>query len=262
MKKLIATHNKTMHADEVTAIALLKVFTDYEIEVERIDHEIRDFNKYDFVIDIGKKLDYKKYFDHHQYKGGKSSAGLIWSYLGLEKDYPKISKFIKEIDMVDVGEKKAAPFEYSSLIKAYNHPNDIYSTEQDQRFEQAIEFAMLQIISLKEMEKQIEEAKHVVANSYYFNRMKNVIKLEIFTKHWSSFINGTTMPQIKAVVWEDKIENNWKVKLTSKSVGSRQFVHGRGLTSSETMEFVHSSGFFAIAKTEEIMQKYLESHFE
>lgn len=36
MKKLIATHNKIFHADEVTAIALLEIFTNYEIEVERI----------------------------------------------------------------------------------------------------------------------------------------------------------------------------------------------------------------------------------
>ena len=78
MKKLIATHNKMFHADEVTAIALLQVFKDFEIEVERICHDSKDFSKYDFVIDISKTFDGKKYFDHHQYKGGKSSAGLIW----------------------------------------------------------------------------------------------------------------------------------------------------------------------------------------
>ena len=33
MKKLIATHNRMFHADEVTAVALLEIFTDYEIEV-------------------------------------------------------------------------------------------------------------------------------------------------------------------------------------------------------------------------------------
>ena len=54
MKKLIATHNKIFHADEVTAIALLEIFTNYEIEVERVDHDTEDFSKYDFVIDIGK----------------------------------------------------------------------------------------------------------------------------------------------------------------------------------------------------------------
>ncbi len=44
MKKLIATHNKMFHADEVTAIALLQVFKDYEIEVERICHDSKDFS--------------------------------------------------------------------------------------------------------------------------------------------------------------------------------------------------------------------------
>ena len=47
MKKLIATHNKIFHADEVTAIALLEVFTDFEIEVQRVDHDTKDFSKYD-----------------------------------------------------------------------------------------------------------------------------------------------------------------------------------------------------------------------
>ena len=84
MKKLIATHNKMFHADEVTAIALLEVFTDFEIEVQRVDHDTKDFSKYDFVIDIGKKFDGIKYFDHHQFKGGKSSAGLIWDYCQVQ----------------------------------------------------------------------------------------------------------------------------------------------------------------------------------
>ena len=56
MKKLIATHNKMFHADEITAIALLEVFTDFEIEVQRVDHDTKDFSKYDFVIDIGKNM--------------------------------------------------------------------------------------------------------------------------------------------------------------------------------------------------------------
>ena len=59
IKKLIATHNKMFHADEVTAVALLEIFTDYEIEVERVDHDCKDFSKYDFVIDISKKYDEK-----------------------------------------------------------------------------------------------------------------------------------------------------------------------------------------------------------
>ena len=114
MMKKIATHNKIFHADEVTAIALLKLFTDDEYQIERVDHDTTDFNSFDMVIDIGKKFDGVKYFDHHQYKGGKSSAGLIWSYLGFEDEYPKISKLIDLIDRNDVGLEKAKEFEYSS----------------------------------------------------------------------------------------------------------------------------------------------------
>ena len=39
MIRLIATHNKIFHADEVTAIALLKIFTEDDIEVKRVDHD-------------------------------------------------------------------------------------------------------------------------------------------------------------------------------------------------------------------------------
>jgi len=39
MTKQIATHNKIFHADEVTAIALLKIFTEDEILVHRVDHD-------------------------------------------------------------------------------------------------------------------------------------------------------------------------------------------------------------------------------
>jgi len=59
-----------MHADEVTAIALLKVFTDDEIIVKRINHNTIDYDKYDMVIDMGRKFDGVKYFDHHQNIGG------------------------------------------------------------------------------------------------------------------------------------------------------------------------------------------------
>ena len=62
----IATHNKIFHADEVTAVALLRLFTEDEIIVHRIDHDTEDFTPYDMVIDISKQFDGDKYFDHHQ----------------------------------------------------------------------------------------------------------------------------------------------------------------------------------------------------
>ena len=255
MKKLIATHNKIFHADEVTAIALLQIFTNYEIEVERIDHDSKDFSKYDFVIDIGKTFDSKKYFDHHQFKGGKSSAGLIWDYIGLNKKYPKISKLIDLIDRNDVGIEKAKPFEFSSLIKCYNTRN-LTSKEQTLQFYKAIDFAKTVILSMKEMEEEIIKAKEIINNSFNFNHNPKIIELSKFTPYWTTYINGVSMPYVKAVVWEDEEEQNWKVKVPSKTVGSFE-LNGKALKNDTTMEFVHSSGHFAIAKDEMTMIKYL-----
>lgn len=44
MKKIIATHNKMMHADEITAIALLKIFTNDEYIIQRVSHDTNDFS--------------------------------------------------------------------------------------------------------------------------------------------------------------------------------------------------------------------------
>ena len=255
MKKLIATHNKIFHADEVTAIALLEIFTNYEIEVERVDHDTEDFSKYDFVIDIGKNFDGIKYFDHHQFKGGKSSAGLIWDYIGLNKHYPKISKLIDLIDRNDVGTEKAKPFEFSSLIKCYNTKN-LTSDEQTSQFFKAVDFAKTVLTSMKEMEEEIIKAKQIVNLSFVFDRNPKILELSKFTPYWTTYINGETMPFVKAVVWEDEEENNWKVKVPSRKMGTFE-LNGKALKQDSNMEFVHSNGHFAIAKDELTLRKYL-----
>lgn len=255
MKKLIATHNKIFHADEVTAVALLKIFTDYEIEVCRLNHNTINFTKYDMAIDIGKKFDGVKYFDHHQYKGGKSSAGLIWDFIGLNENYPKISKLIHMIDMNDTGIQKAKPYEFSSLVKAYNH-NNITSQEQDIQFNKAVEFAMTVIGSMKKSQEDFEEAREIVSNSFFFDGNQKIIELDKFTTHWGTYINGTKRPEIEAVVWEDLDEENWKVRIPSKKQGSFD-LNGKALKQDDSMEFVHSSGHFAVAKDETSMKNFL-----
>lgn len=260
MELKIATHNGIFHADEVTAVALLKLFTDHEISIHRVKHETKDFSQYDMVIDVGRKFDGVKYFDHHQYKGGKSSAGLIWEYLNLKNNYPNISKLIEMVDANDVGTLKAKPYEYSSLIKHFNCSDDIYSNEQDICFTKAVEFAFTVLRSMKENEESMKEAKEIVNNSFYFEGNKNIIELERFTRFWSSYINGATMPNIKAVVWEDKADNSWKVKIPSKKPGSFELC-AKALKHDDSMEFVHANGFFAVAKDKETLMAYLQKQY-
>jgi len=260
MRLKIATHNKIFHADEVTAIALLKIFTDNEVEVYRVDHNTVDFTKFDMVVDIGKRFDGVKYFDHHQYKGGKSSAGLIWDYIGLNEMYPKISKLIDMIDKNDTGIQKAKPFEFASLLKTYNS-DKINSKEQDKQFDKAVAFAMTVIASMKYSQEDYIDAKEIINNSYYFNGNHQILELNRFTTHWANYINGIKTPNIKAVVWRDVDENNWKVRVPSKKLGSFE-LNGKALTQDDSMEFVHSSGHFAIAQDEACMKDYLMKHIK
>lgn len=94
MKKIV-THNGVMHADEVAACALIKLFVDGNIDVQRVPHnaELSDAD-IDFVIDIGREFDGRTKFDHHQCRGGKASAGLIWSHIGLQDRYEKITALV------------------------------------------------------------------------------------------------------------------------------------------------------------------------
>ncbi len=255
MRLNIATHNKIFHADEVTAIALLRTFTDNKIVVSRVNHDTADFSMYDIVIDIGRKFDGEKYFDHHQYKGGKSSAGLIWDFLELKEQYPKISQLMKMVDDNDVGISKAKPFEYSSLIRCFNH-KDIYEEEQDRAFEKAVDFAMTVLRSMKSLEDAVEDAKAIVSNSFVFNNNPAIMELSRFTPHWTSYINGEVTPNINAVVWEDVQEGKWKVKIPTKRLGTFE-LHGKALLQDKSMDFVHSNGHFAVAKDEKTMKIYL-----
>jgi uncharacterized UPF0160 family protein len=260
MELKIATHKGIFHADEVTAIALLKLFTDDEISVTRLKHDTKDFSQYDMVIDIGRKFDGEKYFDHHQYKGGKSSAGLIWEYLGREDEYPTISKLIKMVDDNDVGITKAKPFEYSCLIKHFNSHNDIYGDEQENCFAKAVEFALTLLKSLKQNDEEIKDAQSIVNNSFYFEGNRNIIELERYTRFWSRYINGQTTPGIKAVVWEDEADGNWKVKIPQKRAGSFE-LSAKPLMQNSSMEFVHENGFFGVAKNKEVLLSYLQKQY-
>lgn len=251
----IATHNKIFHADEVTAIALLKIFTKDEITIHRIDHLSENFLPYDMVIDIGRKFDGIKYFDHHQNRGGKSSAGLIWDYLELNSRYPRIGKLIHQVDMNDTGVQKAEDFEYASLIKAFN-AKELLSQEQERQFERAVEFSMTIIEAMVRNQQELEDAQEIVKNSYYFHGNPKILELESFTPHWSSYINGVMQPHIKAVVWKDFEEKTWKVKLSPKHPGSFELCT-KPLIQDPSMIFVHASGHFAVARDEAQMASFL-----
>ncbi len=87
-----------------------------------------------------------------------------------------------------------------------------------QQFYQAVNFSKNIILSMKDMEEGMIKAKEIINNSFNFNRNPKIIELSEFTPYWTSYINGITMPFVKAVVWEDEDDRTWKVKVPAKKV--------------------------------------------
>ena len=250
-----------MHADEITAVALIKIFIDKDIEIDRLPHKSdpKILKEYNFVIDIGRKYDGKRYFDHHQYKGGKSSAGLIWEYIGKESEYPKITKLIEKVDRHDVGIEKAKDFEYSNLLRCFN-VKDYLGKMQDEAFLEAVNFSYRVLKYIKKSEDSAKEAESIVKNSYIFEGMPNVLELEKFNPFWNIYINSKEMPFIDVVVWESKEDNSYKAKVAPKDAGSFE-LNAKPFKADTLASFVHSTGYFALFENRDKLKKYLYKYY-
>lgn len=257
--KTIYTHNGTFHADEVTAVALLNVFRPDNYEVKRVQHQTTEFPGADYVIDTGRLHDNITRFDHHQWEGGLSSAGLIWQHLNL-KGYTQINEFIQAIDANDVGIKPATQFEYPGLISLYNHI-DIHSEDQDYHFYRAVRFAMDIITSMKETQDILDKSYIDCAGATCWPGQETVLNLKTWKLGWSNFVNGETRPKIEAVTWYDEHLNTWNIQTTNKSPTSYEKV-GRKLYPYDKMNFVHSNNFFAVAATKELMDHYIKNYLK
>lgn len=88
---IAATHDGVFHSDEVLACALLRIAAAPDHVAVIRSRFPRDWERADYVIDVGGQHDGIKWFDHHQSTcAGKrangipfSAFGLIWNTLGV-----------------------------------------------------------------------------------------------------------------------------------------------------------------------------------
>jgi uncharacterized UPF0160 family protein len=164
----IATHSGTFHADDVFAVAVLRLAHPDGVEVVRTrDRAVQEAA--DVRIDVGHTYDPDGgTFDHHQ-KGGAgerdgipyASFGLVWANYGpaicaavADGDAPELVRgvdhlLVKPIDANDVGVQLApvredglAPYAVSAQIAALN-PSWDEVADEDAAFAQAVEIAHL-----------------------------------------------------------------------------------------------------------------------
>lgn len=236
---VVQTHNGTFHADEVFAIALLKIIFKDKVKIIRS----RDDNvKADLYIDVGGKFDGIKYFDHHfkefnQYhdidkKLPKASFGLIWDkYASKLINNPNIINKIRIMLVVPIdshdnnvklckyNESNYNAYTISNVISAFNK-NDENENEQ---FMEAVKIAETTIINaidyvteqfrdedtlkiIFEEQRLLSDKTYVVLNTYY--NYSNAIKDKKY-----SYITHLIFPENnkwRAVCIKDNLTQNLK----------------------------------------------------
>lgn len=288
--KNIAVHNGPFHADDVFAIAILKLIYP-KLEVVRTRDEAI-LKKSDARIDVGREYNPEKGgFDHHQ-KGGAgkrengipyASAGLIWKNFGeklANKDTIKYldERMIQYIDAddngVDVGKSTIPIYSISEFIEGMNPSSGESSHDEfDKRF-----FEVVGII-MKLLSGEIKRADIIC-------KSREIVKNKIKESNGDYIILEEKMPwkdavikesKLKFVIMYNKLEKNWGISAVPVSLDSfenrmslpREW---RGLDN-QALEnacgingavFCHNSGHMAINLTKEgaikMVEKALKNH--
>jgi uncharacterized UPF0160 family protein len=152
--RLVVTHRRRFHADEVFGVAILKL-AGLRLTLKRVERNDPLVAKADFALDIGHVYNPDTgRFDHHQPDGaGKRStgvpyatAGLLWKSFGLAiAGSPEVwaivdDRVIAHVDAADFGEKlySGTALTLSTLVAQHNGDNVDDDRDQQRRFLQAV----------------------------------------------------------------------------------------------------------------------------
>lgn len=269
---LAVTHNTRFHADEVMALAMLSVYygkKGVNFNVKRLPHsntveEAEEYlagEPYTYLIDTGRTYDGKKYFDHHQYKGGKSSAGLIYDYLVEQDpelfDIPVLAEVIKGIDDVDVGVNTGVVGDISHVI------SNMYLNEVtvDADFNLAYEMARTYIYNIVTRNEELKVNIDIIRRKGVVPGTSVVFLNEDITG-WNRLIFGDDIKGIEAIVTtkRDKDEVAYVIKTVSREAGSYDKV-GREIVDDDLLTFRHKAGFIGKTNSKVDMLTYIMKHF-
>ena len=285
----VVTHQGVFHADEVSAVAMLKVFHPLaaNILVTRIPHQ-GDVNeaaeelkaagaKEVFILDIGRIFDPATLrFDHHQWgRGdsfyGKSSAGLIYDYLkinGFINKFvdKKLSPIIAAVDANDIGERPAAPGELADIVSYFNSDDPYNSDIQDGAFTDAVKMVIKYFNGVKAKADKVANAEKLLASAKRVATDERILEMPNFIPFWQTAIFELPgLEDIDIVIWPEPKTGEWKAQVVPDapdSFGKR----GRKLTwvdpLPEGVKFIHKGEFFAVADSKEALLEYIRNYAE
>jgi len=287
----ICTHSGTFHADEVTAIAILKlIFKDADIIRSR---DKNDLESSDMRVDVGMKYspDTNDY-DHHQKEGaGKrnnlisyASAGLIWKHFGDKlvsnsQIHEKIDrKIIQTIDAIDVGYKpytfkETEPYTISHIIQSFNPlRSKAQKGDYNKGFFKAVDLVMEILVNEINILEEADRCKKLI-----LEKINNTDKEYLILEEpliWKNTV--ITESSMKFVIVNDKDEDKWIAVTVPVEPGSFEarldFPKAWGGLEEEELRktsgvddaiFCHNDLFIAVAKSKEgaisLVEKALEN---
>lgn len=262
----IYTHEGSFHADEIFAVATLKLINP-KAEVVRT-RDLSSVTDEDLVVDVGLKYDGIQYFDHHQSDNSlvhpngipMAAFGLVWATYGNqlvqynEFAYKQVEQgLVSTIDAADNGmfltHEQYNPYSLSHVISAMNH-NDLNSYNQYQRFMEAVMLAMG--ILEREIGKALNDA---VDFDYVCDVMEDAIGHVCFLPEYRNFRTVTHMfPHIHYVVFPTDT-GEYRVQSTAKEWNLEPFT-----SNNPDFVFCHKSGFIFGTKTKETALELLQQH--
>jgi len=270
------THKYKFHADEVVGCAmLLSVSPSTKIEnITRIDYDERpSFGLRDFVLDVCRKYDAIRFFDHHQNeikKDGtdKATAGLVYKFLVDNyyiEDFKDLRDLVKMVDDNDVGYVPAA---FGTLPDIINKMNSYDINNDDLQFEafaKAVNFVKDLIDNMLKVNKvnqeRIKNTKKMLENTTPVN---GVVYLTTYPTGWRDIILEQTI-DADIIAWYNESKDQYCAQVIPKEKDSFE-PKGRALcwdeegVSNDEIVFVHKGNFYVAAKTKEALLEYIEKY--
>jgi len=280
----VATHDGGFHADDVFAVAALRL-VDPALEVVRTrDRALLDAA--DVRVDVGLREDPATGdFDHHQ-KGGAgerpngipyASFGLVWRHHGPaicggdDRVVTSVdARLVQGVDAIDTGFSLTRPvvdgvrpLDVTDLIDAFNPHWDEEPTDEDRlaRFHEATELAGQILERGLSAATAAARASDLVAAAIARAPDPRVIELERSMPWHEAVITGA--PEALYVVYSKGAED-WRVQAVPEALGT--FANRRALpeawaglqaaelaavTGVEDAVFCHGARFLAVARSRE-----------
>lgn len=250
----VVTHDTSFPADEVIAVAMLKL-AGFEFELIRtrkpdiLAEAITDKNT--LILDVGGDYNPEMLnFDHHQDRELQSAAGLIYEHyknvLCPTDSQPYFERFISSIDAIDTnrdnifGLLDTLPKGFrntSSIIGGFNRDMTNH-VEQNKQFHIAVNFAIA--IVQNEIYSAIKKAKSEADYDKRTILPNNVAVFDEFSTVWKS-----KEEHIFAVLPH---ANGWQIQTRDTTIA----IVPENISQYDGFIFRHLSGFMAVIKDKEV----------